>query len=65
MDHQDTPVDARDRDELDLLRRQAEAAERCASYLHTIRTILLTFFIAAAVVVGLWAAGLAVYTFGG
>lgn len=60
-----TPLDAPDLEQLDLLRRNAEAAERCASYLHTIRTILLTFFIAAAVVVGLWAAGLTVYFFGG
>ena len=41
-----------------LLRRQVEAVERAAADLHTIKTILLVFFIAAAVVVGLYAAAL-------
>ena len=60
-----TPTDQslRRDEELDLLRRQVEASERSAAHLQTIRTILLTFFLAAAVLVGLWAAGLAVVTF--
>ena len=67
MTEPSTPADlsrTRSEEELDLLRRQVEATERSAAHLQTIRTILLTFFLAAAVVVGLWAAGLAIVTFG-